>query len=144
MCRNNTKGKIMMEWQLQKQCFQWFIAEYPAHSKILCYNMNNSNSHIEGNKYKSIGLQAGRADMVLYFNSAATMIEFKIDNGEQSEKQKEWELAVRMQGFEYYVIRSFGQFEILIHWLIDGWKLDGFYSLQHAIDYDNWYKANNN
>lgn len=109
----------MMEWQLQKQCFQWFVTEYPAHSKLLCYNMNNANSHIIGNKYKSIGLQAGRADMVLYFNGAATMIEFKIDNNEQSEKQKDWELAVRMQGFEYYVVRNFEWFKSLMEIIIE-------------------------
>lgn len=134
----------MMEWQLQKKCFQRFVTEYPAHSKLLCYNMNNANSHIEGNKYKSVGLQAGRSDMVLYFNRTATMIEFKIDNGEQSEKQREWELAVKIQGFEYYVIRSFGQFQVLIGWVINGYRFQDIYSMQHFLDKDNWYKANNN
>ena len=134
----------MQEWELQKECFAWYKNEYPAHSKLLCYNMNNANSHIEGNKYKSIGLQAGRSDMVLYYNGTATMIEFKIDNNEQSQSQKDWELAVKIQGFEYYVIRNFGQFQVLIGWVINGYRFQDIYSMQHFLDTDNWYKANNN
>lgn len=125
----------MKEWELQKECFRWFVNEYPAHSKLLCYNMNNANSHVQGAKYKSIGLQAGRSDMVLYFNGAATMIEFKIDSGEQSQAQKDWELAVKIQGFEYYVVRSFEWFKSLIKIIIVTAPLHGLSSREYIEQY---------
>lgn len=109
----------MVEWELQKDCYKWFCQEYPAHQKLLCYNMNNANSHIIGNQYKSMGLQRGRSDMVLYYNGVATMIEFKIDNNEQSQAQIDWELAVNIQGFEYYIIRNLQEFQILINDIIN-------------------------
>lgn len=93
--------------------------EYPAHQKLLCYNMNNANSHIIGNQYKSMGLQKGRSDLVLYFNGAAIMIELKIDNNDQSEAQKEWQLAVEIQGFEYYLVRNLDYFKTLMKIIIE-------------------------
>lgn len=104
--------------ELQKQCFQWFKYEYPAHVKLLCYNLNNSSDKIEGYKNRDMALQAGRSDLVLYFDGKATHIEIKTGGGNLSDAQIDWSLAVMMQGFEYYVIRSLVEFQKLIRKII--------------------------
>lgn len=135
----------MAEWELQKDCYEWFCREYPAHQKLLCYNMNNANSHIIGNQYKSMGLQKGRSDLVLYFNGAAIMIELKIDNNDQSEAQKEWQLAVEIQGFEYYIIRNSEDFKILMyHIMVEPLIFEGFENLRDFFEYGRRYIAGNN
>jgi hypothetical protein len=109
----------MIEYKLQRLCFEWFVENYPAHRKLLCYNLNNSSSKSEAIKNKRIGLQAGRSDVVLYFDTKAYHFEFKSFSGLQSDLQREWELAVRMQGFEYYIIRTIKEFQNIIKGIID-------------------------
>ena len=109
----------MMEWQLQKQCFQWFVTEYPAHSKLLCYNLNNRKDKSSAIQNKKIGLQKGRADLSLYFNGTAYFFELKTRTGEQSYFQKELQMAVEIQGFEYFLVRDLEYFKLLIDCIID-------------------------
>ena len=103
------------ENKLQVTCYVWFHNTFPELRGLLCYNLGNSKNAIDGARNKAMGLQKGRSDMVLYFNGTATMIEFKTDNGEQSQAQKDWELAVRIQGFSYYIVRSLQEFQSLIY-----------------------------
>ena len=65
-----------------------------------------------------MGLQAGRADMVFYYNGKATMIELKTPDGSQTPAQKKWEGLIREQGFDYYIIRSEEEFKALIQKII--------------------------
>jgi len=109
-----------MEWELQAKCFDWFVREYPAHRKLLCYNHNNSSNQLEGFRNKKIGLQRGRSDLVLYFDSKAIMIEIKTRRGIQSAAQEDWQLAVEIQGFEYFIVRSLREFQTIINNTING------------------------
>ncbi len=56
-------------------------------------------------------MQAGRADMVLYYAGKAHHFEFKTTTGRQSDAQKEWQKGIESQGFTYSIIRSFEQFK---------------------------------
>lgn len=67
-----------------------------------------------------LGIQKGRADLVLYFDSKAVMIEVKTRKGEQSYAQKEWQLAAEIQGFEYFIVRSLREFQTIINNTING------------------------
>ena len=75
---------------------------------------------MEGFRNKKIGLQRGRSDLVLYFDSKAIMIEIKTQRGIQSAAQEDWQLAVEIQGFEYFIVRSLREFQIIINKTING------------------------
>lgn len=102
------------EDRLQQSCFMWFHNTYPALRGLLCYNLNNSANAIAGARDKSMGLQAGRSDMVLYYQCHAYMIEFKTDAGKQSKGQIEWQAAIERQGFTYVIIRTLDEFKVCI------------------------------
>lgn len=105
----------MTEIQIQKQCYIWFHNTFPADRGLLCYNLGNSKNAIDGNKNKALGLQAGRSDLVYYCKGKANMIEIKDESGRQSEKQKEWENLIKLNGFTYSIVRSLEEFQTLIH-----------------------------
>lgn len=105
----DTEGKI------QQNIYVWFHNTYPHLRGLLCYNLNNSKNKIDGALNKSKGLQAGRADMVLYYNSKAYMIELKTAKGTQSEDQIKWQKQIESNGFEYHIIRSLDEFKAFIN-----------------------------
>jgi hypothetical protein len=106
--------KKQSEDKIQSDCYVWFHNTYPTLRGLLCYNLNNSKNKIDGARNKAKGLIAGRSDMVLYYQSNAFMIEFKTSDGSQSQGQKEWEALVKSQGFQYHIIRSLEEFQMLI------------------------------
>lgn len=106
------------EDRLQQSCYLWFHNTYPQYRGLLCYNLNNSRNPIQGNLNKSMGLQPGRSDMVLYWNSKAYMIEFKTDGGKQSKAQIEWQVLITHQGFIYDIIRTLDEFKVLVNGII--------------------------
>ena len=108
------KEKKQSEDKIQSDCFVWFHNTYPHLRGLLCYNLNNSKNKMDGARNKAKGLIAGRSDMVLYYQSNAIMIEFKTSDGSQSVGQKEWEALVKSQGFQYHIIRSLDEFQMLI------------------------------
>lgn len=109
-----------LEERIQEECYLWFHNGFPKYRGLLCYNLNNSANRIQGTKNKAMGLQAGRSDMVFYFDSKAHMIEFKTEDGEQSPNQEKWEALIRSQGFDYHIVRSKQEFVYLISKIIYG------------------------
>ena len=109
-----SNSQIDSEDKIHTECYCWFHNEYPALRGLLCYNLGNSKNAIDGARNRAKGLQKGRSDLVLYFNEKAYMIELKNTYGEQSNEQKDWELAVQIQGFQYFLIRSLSEFQELI------------------------------
>lgn len=101
----------MTEERLQQECYVWFHNQFPHLRGLLCYNLNNSRNEIDGAKNKSLGLQAGRSDLTLYFRGRAYMIELKTDAGRQSKQQKEWQRVIESHGFDYVIIRSLDEFK---------------------------------
>ncbi len=104
----------MTESKLQSQCYTAFHGNYPHLRGLLCYNLNNSRNLIDGNRNKAMGLQAGRADMVLYYRGQAVHIEFKLPGQSQSKAQREWQDLIQSHGFRYEVVSSVEQFQRLI------------------------------
>ena len=131
--------KKMTENRLQQICYTWFHNQYPQYRGLLCCNLNNAfasvppeiygllKSHpsllkavkqiytklsrIRGAIAKSMGLQAGRSDMVLYFNKTAYMIELKKTKGRQSNVQIVWQNLIQQHGYEYVVIKTLEDFQ---------------------------------
>lgn len=106
----NTNSEIY----IQSQSFLWHWNTYPNLRGLLCYNLNNSANKIQGNQNRALGLIKGRSDMVYYYAGVAYMLEFKNDCGTQSKEQKEWESAIKAQGFNYTIVRSLEQFQQII------------------------------
>lgn len=105
---------MQSEIKLQSECFILHWNNYPSERGLLCYNLNNSANKIQGNQNKALGLIKGRSDMVYYKTGKAIMLEFKTETGKQSKEQKEWQLLVESQGFEYHIIRSLEDFKKII------------------------------
>jgi len=108
-----------MENRLQSECYVWFHNSFPELRGLLCYNLNNSRSKVDGMMNKAMGLQKHRSDLVLYYQGRATMIEMKTATGVHRAGQKNWQRLVEAQGFEYYLIRSLPEFQQLIERLIN-------------------------
>lgn len=108
----------MKEDRLQAECYKWFHNSYPELRGLLCYNLNNSKNKIDGNKNKAMGLQAGRSDLVFYYNAKAHHIEMKSEDGKQSDSQKEWQQIIEKAGFKYYLSKSLLEFQNIIKQII--------------------------
>lgn len=115
----NPKQNSIAEDRLQQQMYMSFHNKYKHLRGCLCYNLNNSKNKIDGLKNKGMGLQAGRADMVLYYNKKAYMIEVKLPNKYQQPVQKIWQAKVEAQGFEYVVVKSVESFNNLMAKIIN-------------------------
>lgn len=95
-----------LEERLQQEWYMWFHNTYPALRGLLCYNLNNSANKIQGNKNKSMGLQAGRSDLTLYWKGRAYHLEVKTPTGTQQPNQRAWQDLIEAHGFEYTIHRS--------------------------------------
>jgi hypothetical protein len=102
------------EQQLQKQCYQWFLLQYPKQYGLLFMNLNNPRSKINGAIMKACGLVAGVADMTYLKDGKAYFFELKTDKGRQSENQRNWQQLVEAAGFSYQIIRSLNEFQIAV------------------------------
>jgi len=116
---HDTTIKDTYENRLQQDCFIWFHNSMPSLRGLLCYNLNNSVNYISGAQNKTMGLQAGRSDLVFYYKGKAHMIELKTVTGTQKEVQKEWQKIIESQGFDYYIIRTLSDFTELIKKIIN-------------------------
>ena len=102
------------EQQLQKQCYQWFLLQYPKQYGLLFMNLNNPRSKINGAIMKASGLVAGVADMTYLKDGKAYFFELKANKGRQSDNQKQWQEIVEAEGFSYQIIRSLDEFQTAI------------------------------
>jgi len=102
------------EQTLQQSCIRYFAYQYPSLNGCLCANLNNSKDARIGGINKSMGVIAGRSDLVLYFKGKAYHIEVKAPRGRQSQAQKEWQRIIESQDFDYFIIYSFDEFMDLI------------------------------
>jgi len=99
------------EDRIQQEIVQWFNNTYPSLRGLLCYNLNNSQNAIDGNRNKMKGLIAGRSDLVLYYSGRAYMIELKTPKGRQGDEQKAWQKLIELHGFKYLIVRDLDEFK---------------------------------
>lgn len=112
---------------LQQGCFKWFRLQYPEY-RLNYFAVPNGGSRgkREAAIMKGEGVVAGVSDSILLVPSNGRnglCIEFKKEtitfdeNGKehkgktyQSSAQKEWQVAVEKEGYQYVVIRNFDEF----------------------------------
>ena len=93
------------EHELQVICCNYFKS-----IGLLFFSVPNAGqrSYRTANYFKSEGLTAGVADLVLLFPKGKTVfLEFKAKTGKQKEKQQKFQEEVTKRGFDYYVVKSF-------------------------------------
>jgi len=102
------------EGRIHQDCYVWFHNSFPQLRGLLCYNLNNSRDGIDGARNRAKGVQAGRADFVLYYQGEAVMIEMKDGKGTQSREQRVWQKVVESQGFKYTLCRTLEEFKEVV------------------------------
>lgn len=112
-------NKKMSEDRIQQECFLWFHNTYPQYRGLLFHPANGgSRNSREGAKFKSMGVVAGVADLLFIFKNTIWAIELKTETGTQSQKQKEWEDAIWVQGIDYCIVRNLKEFQSVIEKII--------------------------
>jgi len=102
------------EGRIHQDCYVWFHNSFPELRGLLCYNLNNSRNGIAGARNRAKGVQAGRADFVLYWDSSAVMIEIKDGSGRRSAEQRAWQKVVESHGFQYSLCRTLEEFKEVV------------------------------
>jgi len=116
---NNVKNQIFMktisENKIQQEIVLWYnnIFCLKHHNPRQCIFSvpNDSINAIETKRKVNTGLLAGVSDLIVLHNGETIFIEVKTLTGKQSEKQKEFEKTVSLQGFKYYLVRSLEDFK---------------------------------
>jgi hypothetical protein len=110
-----TTQKGISEDKLMAACHQYLWNEYPE-SRYLCWHIPNERkqSAAQGAIMKAKGVLSGAPDYVINWNQKTYWIEFKTQTGKQSDNQKKVEIALKNQNIDYYIIRSFEEFKLLL------------------------------
>lgn len=108
----------MSEDKLQQNCVIWFnnafcLKNHNPKCNIFSVPNGGSRNLLEAKRLKATGLKAGVSDLIVLMPDRCIFIELKTEKGIQSDKQKEFENDVKALGFEYYLIRTFEQFQNL-------------------------------
>ena len=89
------------------------IVDYCRKNNIICFSVPNEATR-NNSKYIKSGVLAGVSDLICINNGEVLFIECKDDKGKQSDKQKEFENIVLLQGFKYFLIRSLDEFKKIV------------------------------
>ena len=102
------------ESRLQQDCFMWHWNTFPNHRGRFFMCHNTPKNAIDGNRLKGMGLLAGVSDMILLRDGRPPLcIEFKTEEGRQSERQKWWQKVAESTGAEYAIIKTLEEFQEL-------------------------------
>lgn len=121
------------ESRLQKQCVAWFRAQYPEYAMLLTHPANEGNGNrVSGAIHKAEGTMKGVPDLLLFMSAGYRQpcpdqkieliityfglgIEFKTQNGRQSQEQKDFQQMFEAAGYKYVIVRSFEEFRDLMN-----------------------------
>lgn len=106
---------------LQQQIYQFFQNTYclKHHTpRGLIFSVPNGGTRNirEAMTMKATGLLSGVSDLIVFLpNGKMLFVELKLQNGRQSDNQKDFEKRVDDLGYPYHIIRSLEQFKELIN-----------------------------
>ena len=89
------------------------IVDYCRKNNIICFSVPNEATR-NNSKYIKSGVLAGVSDLILLHNKKTYFVELKDYKGRQSDKQKDFENIVSLQGFKYFLVRSLDEFKKII------------------------------
>jgi hypothetical protein len=95
---------------------QWSICQYLDYKKVFYFAVPNGSLRNIGvaKKLKQEGVKAGVSDLIILLPNRVLFIEVKTDKGKQQNTQKEFQNKVQELGFEYYIVRSVNDIELLL------------------------------
>ena len=118
--RKARKKPVQRESKLQRACVKFFNIQYPhLYYSLFAVPNGGSRNAIEASRMKLEGVTSGVSDLVFAYNETVSFIELKAKGGRQTETQKEFQSHITQQGFEYYIVDSFEDFQSLIRDLTD-------------------------
>lgn len=115
------RGHAANEGKIQSACYLYFWENYPQY-RGLYFAVPNENNRADSNAItgairRSMGVYHGVADTLMLIprhGFHGLCIEYKDENGRQSEHQVSWQKLVESQGFRYEICRSLEQFKQII------------------------------
>ena len=89
------------------------IVDYCRKNNIICFSVPNEATR-NNSKYIKSGVLAGVSDLIVLKNGKTYFVELKDYKGKQSDKQKEFENIVSLEGFQYFLVRSLDEFKKIV------------------------------
>lgn len=108
--KNMSLNKIQALSNKSEFTIQVEIVAYCKKIGLICFSVPNEATR-NNSKYLKSGVLAGVSDLIVIQNGVVYFVELKDFKGKQSEKQKEFEKLVSLQGLNYYVVRSLDEFK---------------------------------
>lgn len=111
---------MLSEDAIHQKILVWFNNNYclkkhnPRH--IIFHVPNQGKDRKEQLRKSFLGVLAGVSDLIILANGKTYFIEVKDDKGRQSPKQIEFQNRVKVQGFNYIVVRSLNEFKSKIRY----------------------------
>lgn len=105
--------KRQEESVLQRQCVAWFRLQHP-NALIFAIPNGGSRHKLEAVKLKAEGVLAGIPDLQVILQNKVFFIEMKTQKGSQTPNQKQMQEKINSLGFNYFVCRSFEDFQEII------------------------------
>ena len=102
------------ESKIQQEIVVWYRNNNLNNNNIIFSVPNEGKSAKEQMFKKATGLMSGVSDLICINNGEVLFIECKDLKGKQSEKQKEFQKTIELQGFKYHLVRSLEEFQKII------------------------------
>ena len=102
------------ESKIQQEIVIWYRNNNLNNNNIIFSVPNEGKNAKEQMFKKATGLMSGISDLIVINNGKVLFIECKDSKGKQSDKQKDFQNIVELQGFEYHLVRSLEEFKLKI------------------------------
>lgn len=102
------------ESKIQQEIVIWYRNNNLNNNNIIFSVPNEGKSAKEQMFKKATGLMSGVSDLICINNGEVIFIECKDFKGKQSEKQKDFQKTIELQGFKYHLVRSLEEFQKII------------------------------
>lgn len=103
-----------LESKLQIACVKWFRYCYPNYIIFSIPNGGSRNIR-EAKILKAEGVLAGVPDLQIISKGRTFFIEMKTEKGRQNTNQKAFQEKVNKLGFDYFLCRSFQEFQNIVN-----------------------------
>ena len=106
------------EDKIQQEIVMWYRNNYclKKHDpRNLIFSVPNDSKDAKEQMRKiATGLFSGVSDLIMIHFGNVYFIEVKTDVGRQSDKQKDFQKTIELQGFKYHLVRSLEEFQKII------------------------------
>jgi hypothetical protein len=102
------------ESKIQQEIVIWYRNNNLNNNNIIFSVPNEGKSAKEQMFKKATGLMSGVSDLICINNGEVLFIECKDLKGKQSDKQKDFQNIVELQGFKYHLVRSLDEFKKIV------------------------------